>query len=78
MFKAELNSQYLDIREINTTLGNTSLSPVIVSNAKILAGIDKRSELYAGVSNLEDVHYELRSGYPMPGRTYYCGVNYKF
>ena len=80
IFTLDLNAEYYDIRTGNDALTylDVNLPAVIVSSARIAAKLAEASELFAGVSNLEDVRYELRSGYPMPGRTYYCGVNYKF
>ena len=80
VFVIEINSEYYDIRTGNDALTylDINLPAVIVSSAKISAKIAPESELYAGASNLEDVHYELRSGYPLPGRSFFCGVNYKF
>ena len=80
IFTIDLNTEYYDIRTGNDALTyvDVNLPAVIVSSARIAARVAEESELYAGVSNLEDARYELRSGYPMPGRTYYCGVNYKF
>ncbi len=38
----------------------------------------RQVELYAGVNDLTDKRYEERSGFPMPGRTYFGGVSLRF
>lgn len=40
--------------------------------------LDKALSVYAGVNNLFDEDYEESYGFPRPGRTLYCGIDYAF
>jgi outer membrane cobalamin receptor len=40
--------------------------------------LDDALNVYAGVNNLFDEDYEESYGFPRPGRTLYCGIDYAF
>lgn len=42
------------------------------------AFLEKTLSVYAGVNNLFDEDYEESYGFPRPGRTLYCGIDYFF
>jgi outer membrane cobalamin receptor len=42
------------------------------------AFLDEALTVYAGVNNLFDEDYEESYGFPRPGRTLYCGIDYAF
>ncbi|GAB6112659.1 TonB-dependent receptor plug domain-containing protein [Desulfomicrobium salsuginis] len=42
------------------------------------AFLEKALSVYAGVNNLFDEDYEESYGFPRPGRTLYCGIDYVF
>jgi len=58
----------------NITLVNTRLS-YSFSNAALRLD---NSEVFVAVNNLFDKKYEYAKGYPMPGVTFFAGVNLKF
>lgn len=58
----------------NITLVNTRLSYTF-SNAALH---QENSEIFVAVNNLFDKKYEYAKGYPMPGVTFFAGMNLKF
>ncbi|MEI7905685.1 MAG: TonB-dependent receptor, partial [Candidatus Firestonebacteria bacterium] len=80
IFKLNVDSEYYDTRQgiDAVTYADLTLPSVIVSSAKLSAKVSAFSEIILSVNNLENVQYELRSGYPMPGRAVSGGVNLKF
>lgn len=47
-------------------------------NAKAMYEIIKGLQIEAGIRNIFDKNYELNEGYPMPGRTYFSNLTYRF
>ncbi|OPZ58814.1 MAG: Vitamin B12 transporter BtuB [Deltaproteobacteria bacterium ADurb.Bin510] len=60
------------------------LHDITLCNAKLSYGFDERtprlkdSEVYFAVNNIFDQDYEYAKGYPMPGVTFFVGLNLKF
>lgn len=70
-----IDTEYYDIR-----LGSSGVTmpKFITTNLKFSSKITDYLELTFSVSNLENVTYEFREGYPMPGRTFSGGISIKF
>jgi outer membrane cobalamin receptor len=72
-----LGFEYLDERFADSWEGQR-LSSVAVFDGKISARVMGAFEVYLVGKNLGDKHYSLRSGYPLPGRSYYGGLTWEF
>jgi iron complex outermembrane receptor protein len=52
-----------------------------VANARVayqVPTLGKRGEVFAAVENIFDKEYEMRAGYPMPGRSVQVGLHASF
>lgn len=75
--KLSINSEYYDKRFINTS-NTKSLPNFIKTDVKLTSQINDYLQINFGIENIENVPYQLRDGYPMPGRTFNGGVNITF
>lgn len=55
----------------------TKLESYTAVNSKIVYRFSSDIEVFANAENLLNQHYEINRYYPMPGTTFFCGVNIK-
>jgi iron complex outermembrane recepter protein len=67
-----------DSRRWSSTNGVRVAKGFTVVNVKATYPIVKGLQIEAGVRNLFDKNYALNEGYPMPGRTYFSNLTYRF
>jgi len=67
-----------DSKRFSSTDGERVASGYTVANAKAAYEIWKGLQIEAGVKNLLDKDYAFDEGYPMPGRTYFTNLTYRF
>ncbi|KPL19969.1 MAG: hypothetical protein AMJ92_00460 [candidate division Zixibacteria bacterium SM23_81] len=67
-----IGERYADARE------GEKLPSSTVVNGKLTAKVLDRVRVYLVGKNLQDKEYSLRSGYPLPGRTFYGGISWEF
>lgn len=67
-----------DSKRWSSTNGVRVAKGFTLVNAKVMYEITKGLRMEAGVRNLFDKNYELNEGYPMPGRTYFSNLTYRF
>ena len=74
----------VSVQQVNhlNTVADPSLTPYFQNytllNSKISFQIWKYAEIFASADNLLDQKYETNRYYPMPGITFFGGVNFKF
>ncbi|OPY61779.1 MAG: Ferric enterobactin receptor precursor [Syntrophorhabdaceae bacterium PtaU1.Bin034] len=67
-----------DSKRWSSTNGVQVAKGFTVVNAKAMYEITKGLQIEAGVQNLFDKNYEISEGFPMPGRTYFSNLTYRF
>ncbi|MFH1823737.1 MAG: TonB-dependent receptor [Candidatus Firestonebacteria bacterium] len=75
--KLSIDSEYYDKRFINTS-NTRSLPNFIKTDVRLTLQINDYLQINLGIENIENVPYQLRDGYPMPGRTFNGGANITF
>jgi outer membrane cobalamin receptor len=72
-----LGVEYIGERYADAQEGEKLPSSIILKG-KMTAKVMERVDIYLVGKNLQDKQYSLRSGYPLPGRTFYGGVSWEF
>jgi len=72
-----LGFEYLDERFTDAWEGE-KLTSATIFEGKVTARVLNAFQIYLVSHNLGDKKYSLRSGYPLPGRSYYGGLNWEF
>jgi iron complex outermembrane receptor protein len=68
----------LDSKRYSSSTGTRIAKGFGVTNAKATYEIMKGVQIEAGVRNIFDKDYALNEGYPLPGRTYFSNLTYRF
>jgi iron complex outermembrane receptor protein len=68
----------VDSKRYSSTNGIRVANGFTVVNAKAMYEIIKGLQIEAGVKNVFDRNYFLDEGFPMPGRTYFSNLTYRF
>jgi len=70
------NVQQVNYLDTDITATTKTESYTLV-NAKLVYHVTPHLEIFASAENLLDEHYEINRYYPMPGTTYFGGLNYR-
>ena len=83
--RLNLDGQYVASRSVlnpRFAPGQTEVDAYLLVNGRATAPVPRRlgldGELFLAAENLGDEGYELRPGYPMPGRTFSAGFDLRF
>jgi len=76
--KISFSANVQQVNDLDTDItATTKTESYTLVNAKLVYHVTPHLEIFASAENLLDEHYEINRYYPMPGTTYFGGLNYR-
>jgi iron complex outermembrane receptor protein len=76
--KISISANVRQINDLNTdAIAVSKLESYTLLSAKLVCHLSSNLEIFTSAENILNQHYEINRYYPMPGATFFCGINYK-
>lgn len=76
--KISISANVRQINDLNTdAIAVSKLESYTLLSAKLMCHLSSNLEIFTSAENILNQHYEINRYYPMPGATFFCGINYR-
>jgi iron complex outermembrane receptor protein len=75
--KISISANVHQINDLNTdAIAVSKLESYTLLSTKLVCHLSSNLEVFTSAENILNQHYEINRYYPMPGATFFCGINY--